>query len=103
MQICLFNGEKMTIKRAKIIVHGTVQGVYFRDYAKAEALKLGLAGWVKNLKNGKSVEAVVEGNAEQVVQMVKWLKQGSPGSVVTGVDISEERPAGETAAFNIRF
>ena len=39
----------MASKRVKVVVHGTVQGVYFRDYAKAEALKLGLSGWVKNL------------------------------------------------------
>lgn len=95
--------KKMAIKRAKIIVHGTVQGVYFRDYAKAEALKLGLSGWVKNLKNGKSVETVIEGEYNEVVQMIKWLKKGSPGSVVTSIEIKEERPTGETAAFNIRF
>jgi acylphosphatase len=95
--------KKMAIKRAKIIVQGTVQGVFFRDYAKAEALKLELSGWVKNLKKGKSVEVVIEGEYEQVVQMIKWLKVGSPGSVVTGINIKEEQPTGETAAFNIRF
>ena len=93
----------MAIKRVKVVAHGTVQGVYFRDYAKAEALKLGLSGWVKNLKNGKSVETVIEGEADQILQMVRWLKKGSPGSAVTSVDITQERPAGETAAFNIRF
>ena len=95
--------KKLAIKRAKIIVHGTVQGVYFRDYAKAEALKLGLSGWVKNLKNGKSVETVIEGEYKEVVLMIKWLKKGSPGSVVTSIDLTEERPTGDTAAFNIRF
>ncbi|MEN8136453.1 MAG: acylphosphatase [Thermodesulfobacteriota bacterium] len=93
----------MAVKRAKIIVTGTVQGVFFRDYAKAEALKLGLSGWVKNLKNGKSVETVIEGDYKEVVLMIKWLKKGSPGSVVTGIEIKEERPTGDTAAFNIRF
>jgi acylphosphatase len=95
--------NKMSIKRVRVILHGTVQGVYFRDYCKAEALKLGLSGWVKNLKDGKSVEAVVEGNVEQVIEMVRWLKKGSPGSVISKVEITEERPAGEIAAFNIRF
>ncbi|MCK4839958.1 MAG: acylphosphatase [Desulfobulbaceae bacterium] len=93
----------MSIKRAKIIVHGTVQGVFFRDYAKAEALKLGLSGWVKNLKKGKSVETVIEGEYNEVVQMIKWLKKGSPGSVVTSIEVKEERPTGDAAAFNIRF
>ncbi len=95
--------ERMSIKRAKIIVHGTVQGVFFRDYAKAEALKLGLSGWVKNLKKGKSVETVIEGEYNEVVQMIKWLKKGSPGSVVTSIEVKEERPTGDAAAFNIRF
>lgn len=95
--------KKMVLRRVKVIVHGTVQGVYFRDYAKAEGLKLGVSGWVKNLKNGKSVEAVIEGNKEEVIKMIKWLKVGSPGSVVTDIEITQERPTGETAAFNIRF
>ncbi len=93
----------MAIKRVKVIAHGTVQGVYFRDYAKAEALKLGISGWVQNLKDGSSVETVIEGEGTLVLQMVRWLKKGSPGSVITSVDITQERPAGETAAFNIRF
>ena len=95
--------KSMAVKRVKVIVHGTVQGVYFRDYAKAEALKLGLSGWVKNLKDGTSVETVIEGEADLVLQMVRWLKKGSPGAEVTSIDINQERPTGETAAFNIRF
>jgi acylphosphatase len=93
----------MAVKRVKVIVHGTVQGIYFRDYTKAEALKLGLSGWVKNLKNGKSVETVIEGEAEPVLRMIKWLRTGSPGAVISNIDITEERPTGETAPFNIRF
>lgn len=85
------------------MVCGTVQGVYFRDYAKAEALKLGLSGWVMNLKDEKTVEVVIEGEQEDLILMIKWLKVGSPGAVVTGLDIKEERPSGETGAFNIRF
>jgi len=95
--------NRMAIKRAKIIVRGKVQGVFFRDYAKAEALKLGLSGWVRNLKDGKSVETVVEGELDKIRQMVKWLKAGSPGSEVTDYEINEERPTGDTAPFNIRF
>lgn len=93
----------MGVKRAKIMVHGTVQGVYFRDYAKAEALKLGLSGWVLNLPDEKTVEVVIEGDQEDLIQMIKWLKVGSPSAVVTGLDVKEERPLGETGAFNIRF
>lgn len=93
----------MSVKRVKVVLHGVVQGIYLRDYAKAEALKLGLSGWVRNLKNGKSVETVIEGNGPEVDQMVEWLRKGSPGSVIISVEVTDERPAGETAAFNIRF
>ncbi|MDF1577751.1 MAG: acylphosphatase [Desulfurivibrionaceae bacterium] len=93
----------MAVKRANIIVRGTVQGVFFRDYTKAEALKLGLSGWVRNLKDGKSVETVIEGELENFKRMIKWLKSGSPGSKVTDIEIKEERPTGDKAPFNIRF
>lgn len=95
--------EQMAIKRAKIVVHGKVQGVFFRDYTKAEALKLGLSGWVKNLKDGKSVETVVEGEGDKIKEMISWLKSGSPSAEVTDIEIREERPSGDTAPFNIRF
>jgi acylphosphatase len=97
------DGRKMAIKRAKIIVRGKVQGVFFRDYTKAEALKLGLSGWVRNLRDGKSVETVVEGELDNIKILVRWLKTGSPGSVVEDIEIKEERPTGDTAPFNIRF
>jgi acylphosphatase len=95
--------KKMAIKRAKIVVRGKVQGVFFRDYTKAEALKLGLSGWVRNLKDGKSVETVVEGELDKIKELIKWLKTGSPGAEVTGIDIKQERTTGDTAPFNIRF
>lgn len=92
----------MAIKRVHVIIHGTIQGVYFRDYTKAEALEIGVAGWIKNMPDG-TVETVVEGEEEKVEQMLKWLEKGSPGSEVTQIIVKEERPYGETGAFNIRF
>lgn len=93
----------MAVKRANIIVRGKVQGVFFRDYTKSEALKLGLSGWVRNLKDGNSVETVIEGEAENFKKMIQWLKSGSPGARVEDIEIKEERPTGDTAPFNIRF
>ena len=92
----------MAIKRLHLVIHGKIQGVYFRDYAKAEALKLEVAGWIQNMTDG-TVEAVIEGEDEQVSLMLDWLEVGSPGSEVEKIVAREERPYGETGAFNIRF
>ena len=92
----------MATKRFHVVIHGKVQGVYFRDYTKAEALKLGVAGWIKNKPDG-TVEAVIEGDTDKVDMMIKWLEGGSPGSEVSKIEVREERPYGETGAFNIRF
>lgn len=91
----------MAIKRVHAIVHGKVQGIYFRAYAQAEGNKIGVKGWVKNRSDG-TVEAAIEGEPEQVEQMVAWLNQGSPGAQVTKVETKEERPVGEPQ-FNIRY
>lgn len=91
----------MAIKRVQVIVYGKVQGIFFRAYAQAEGTKIGVKGWVRNRSDG-TVEAAIEGEPEQVEQMVAWLKQGSPGAQVLKVEVKEERPVGE-AQFNIRY
>lgn len=92
----------MAIKRVHAIIYGKVQNVYYRMYAEAEGTKLGIAGWVRN-RPDDSVEAIMEGEAEKVDAMIKWLHEGPPTATVTRVDIREERPIGETGKFNIRF
>ncbi len=71
-----------------VIVQGRVQGVYFRDYTRREADRLGLGGWVRNLPDG-TVEAIIAGAKEKVDQMVDWLHTGSPMAVVTEVSVKE--------------
>lgn len=83
------------------MIYGKVQGIYFRAYAQAEGNKIGVKGWVKNRSDG-TVEAAIEGEPEQVEQMVAWLNQGSPGAQVLKVETKEERPVGEPQ-FNIRY
>ena len=92
----------MAIKRVHAIIHGKVQNVYYRMYAEAEGTRLGIAGWVRN-RSDDTVEATMEGEAELVDAMVKWLHEGPPTATVTKVEISDERPVGETGKFNIRF
>jgi len=92
----------MSCKRVHAIVHGRVQGVFFREYTKRKAQELGLEGWVKNLPD-RSVETVFKGEADLVAVMIQWLYTGSPQSDVTEVDIQEEEPLDESVGFIIRY
>ena len=92
----------MTEKRIHAIVHGRVQGVFFRDYTRQEAIRLGLRGWVRNLADG-TVETVFEGEPEKVDKMLAWLQVGSPMAQVTRVDSREETPHGQESGFTIRY
>ncbi len=76
------------IKRIHAIVHGQVQGVFFRETTRQEAQKLGLIGWVRNLDDG-TVETEFQGEEETVEQLLEWLSQGSAISHVTRVDSRE--------------
>ncbi len=83
-------------------IHGKVQGVAFREYARREASRLGLLGWVRNLPDG-SVEVVFEGTAVQAESFLSWLATGSPFSQVSRVEHKEERCQGDTRPFFIRY
>lgn len=74
------------IKRANVIVSGTVQGVNFRWYAKRKALALGITGWVRNTPDGK-VECEFQGSEENVDQMIEIIKSGPPSASVDDVQI----------------
>jgi acylphosphatase len=86
----------------RVIVHGRVQGVFFRDYTRNRAEELGLSGWVCN-RPDQTVEAVFEGDDKKVADMLAWLHTGSPMSIVTDVDAVDEDPHGETGGFTIRY
>ena len=92
----------MSCKRVHAIVHGRVQGVFFREYTKRKAQELGLEGWVRNLPD-RTVETVFRGEADLVAVMIQWLYTGSPQSDVTEVDIKEEEPRDESVGFVIRY
>ncbi|WP_018331541.1 acylphosphatase [Actinomycetospora chiangmaiensis] len=78
-----------------LVVHGTVQGVFFRASAEQEARRLGVAGWVRNRSDG-TVEMVAEGDDEAVDALVGWAHQGPPRADVTGVDVTDREPEGLT-------
>jgi acylphosphatase len=88
--------------RAHVTVQGLVQGVWFRQSTKDEAVRLGVFGWVRNLPDG-NVEAVFEGEKKKVEEIVGWCHRGPSGAHVTKVDISWERYRGEFGHFDIRY
>lgn len=70
----------------KAIVHGKVQGVFFRDSTVKQAKKLDLTGWVKNMSNG-TVSLLAEGKDNQLKLFKDWLQKGSPLSKVEKVEL----------------
>ncbi|HSK46780.1 MAG TPA: acylphosphatase [Coriobacteriia bacterium] len=85
----------MTIVRTRVFVGGRVQGVWFRESTREMAEGLGLAGWVRNLADGR-VEAVFEGPAEKVAEAVAWMRSGPERATVSEVEAGDERPVGLT-------
>jgi acylphosphatase len=79
--------------RRRVIVHGRVQGVFFRDTTRRMARSRGLGGWVRNTPDG-TVEAVFEGEGDAVESMVQWSRDGPRGAVVEWVEVTEEEPEG---------
>lgn len=90
----------MTKTRAHIYVSGLVQGVFFRANAASKAQSLDLSGWVKNLPDGR-VELTVEGDTEQVNQMIEWCKIGPPAAEVQNVEIETQPYTGEFNSFAV--
>jgi len=86
--------------RRRVVVHGRVQGVFFRDSCERMASSAGVSGWVRNRNDG-AVEAVFEGEADAVERMVGWARQGPRRADIDRVEVSEEEPVGETG-FRVR-
>jgi acylphosphatase len=79
--------------RRRVVVHGHVQGVFFRDSTRRLAEREGVAGWVTNRGDG-AVEAVFEGEPEAVERLVRFARGGPRGAVVERVDVVEDEPEG---------
>jgi acylphosphatase len=89
------------LARLRLLVHGLVQGVFFRHAAAEEARSLGLRGWVKNLVNG-DVEIVAEGPRRELKILAAWAHQGPRLARVTGVEEEWSDYRGEEGPFTIR-
>ena len=80
--------------RYRVKVSGRVQGVWYRESCRREAIAAGVTGWVRNTHDG-DVEAVLEGETEAVDRMLAWMWVGPRAVLVTKVDAREEPAVGE--------
>ena len=87
--------------RAHIFVSGRVQGVFFRVETRYEAMKRNVAGWVRNTSGGR-VEAIFEGEREDVEKLIEFCESGPPGARVTKIDVQWKEYTGEFKSFKIR-
>ena len=86
--------------RRRVVVHGRVQGVFFRGSTQDEAQRAGAAGWVRNCSDG-TVEAVFEGTADTVEDLVRFCRVGPRWADVERVEVFEEAPEG-LRGFHVR-
>jgi acylphosphatase len=86
--------------RRRALVHGRVQGVFFRDTMRRMAEQRGVGGWARNNPDG-TFEAVFEGDADAVERLVQFCHEGPRGAQVERVDVFEEEPEG-AAGFAVR-
>jgi acylphosphatase len=88
--------------RIHAIFKGRVQGVFFRDFTRRKSIEHGLCGWVRNLDNG-DVEAVFEGDDDEINIVIDWLKTSHPHARVDNVTVSTEPFTGEFKKFDIAY
>jgi acylphosphatase len=87
--------------RCHVIISGKVQGVFFRSSTKSVAIELDITGWVRNRVDGV-VEAVFEGEKENIEQMIDWCRKGPDLARVMDVKVISERYTGEFKSFEVR-
>jgi acylphosphatase len=82
------------------VVSGRVQGVFFRDTTRRRAEAAGVAGWVRNTREGE-VEALFEGEPQAVDELVEFCRRGPSRAEVSSVEVVEEEPEG-LSGFDVR-
>jgi len=96
------SGPGIEKARARVLVSGRVQGVFFRAFAKEEALRLNLGGWISNLAEG-DVELLLEGDRGALDQMIEWCRKGPVRARVERVSVEWTEYRGEFPEFSVRF
>jgi len=94
----------MVVKRSKITLHGKVQGVFFREFAKQNANKLGIVGYAKNNKDG-TMEIVAQGEERKLDEFVRLCKKGPIFAKVESANVNNEDISDieEYEYFDIRY
>ena len=82
-----------------LVIHGRVQGVFFRESMRLQAVQLNVNGWARNQADG-TVEAVIQGSADSVSKLLEWAQRGPPLAKVTRID--QDAASGEWMTFEIR-
>ena len=90
------------MKKVHIIVHGHVQGVFFRHYTKKTALILGLKGYTRNMPNG-TVEVIAEGPENKIKELIEFCKKGPEAAMVEKIDVKFEKASNEFKGFSVRY
>jgi acylphosphatase len=86
--------------RRRVVIHGRVQGVFFRDSTRRLAQQHGVEGWVANRGDG-AVEAVFQGDEDAVERLVAFSRMGPRGAQVESVEVEEENPE-DLRGFRVR-
>ena len=87
-------------QRLTATVHGVVQGVFFRQTAQREAVRLGLVGMVRNQPDG-TVRVVAEGDSRALKDLLRWLYRGPERAVVERVDVEWQEPRNGLSGFRV--
>jgi len=89
-------------QEAHVVVTGMVQGVFFRRSTRDFATFCGLSGFVRNLPGGQ-VEAVIQGERQEVEKVVAFMREGPPGAVVERISVDWRDPAETYEGFHVRY
>lgn len=90
------------MKRVHVHISGRVQGVFFRAETQRTAKSFNLTGWVRNIADSR-VEAVLEGEDENVDKMLKWCHIGPPAARVEEITVNEEPCTDIFQDFSIKY
>ena len=90
------------MRRVHLIVHGRVQGVFFRTTTVDVASNLGLKGYAKNMPDG-TVEVVAEGPEDKLKELIEFCKKGPESANVNKVDVKFEEPKNEFDNFGVKY
>ena len=82
-----------------LVIHGRVQGVFFRESMRQQAVQFNITGWAQNRADG-TVEAVIQGSADSVSKLLEWAQRGPPLAKVTRID--QDAASGEWITFEVR-